>query len=193
MDVMTTVSELQPDLRLITRAEFTRMHEAGLFADEQVELLEGVIVTMAAEGGPHVRATMWLNNHLARTLPDEVMVGVNHPYAAGDLSLPQPDLVVVAAEDVRTIVDGVVGARLLIEVAMTSRRRDLVTKARIYAQAGIEEYWVLDLVGRAMVVHREPGPDGYASVAVVEGDGQVSACGVTVAMPDLLDFVGPTG
>ena len=41
---------------------------------------------------------------------------------------------------------------------------DLTTKAALYARAGIVEYWVLDVAGRRMIVHRDPQAGGYASV-----------------------------
>ena len=189
MDMETAVAELPDEVRRITRAEFNAMGDAGLFEDEQVELLEGVIVSMAAEGGPHVKAVMWLTNHFARTLADDLMVGVSHPYAASDYSQPQPDLAVVDVDAVRRITDGVRGARLLVEVAVSSRRRDLVTKARVYATAGIEEYWVADLVDEVVVVHRRPIDGAYTDVTR-HGRGDVlRACGVDVPLADLLDFV----
>jgi len=55
-------------------------------------------------------------------------------------------------------------ATLLIEVSNSSLRRDLILKARIYAQGGVPDYWVVDLVHREVVVHRSPTPDGYAEV-----------------------------
>jgi hypothetical protein len=39
-------------------------------------------------------------------------------------------------------------------------RFDLTVKAAIYARAGIAEYWVLDVNGRRMIVHRDPTPAG---------------------------------
>ena len=189
MDMETAGAELPDEVRRITRAEFNAMGDAGLFEDEQVELLEGVIVSMAAEGGPHVKAVMWLTNHFARMLSDDVMVGVSHPYAASDYSQPQPDLAVVDVDDVRRITDGVRGARLLVEVAVSSRRRDLVTKVRVYATAGIEEYWVADLVDEVVVVHRRPTEGAYVDVTRHGTGDVVRACGVDVPLADLFAFV----
>jgi Uma2 family endonuclease len=42
---------------------------------------------------------------------------------------------------------------------------DLTVKAALYARAGIVEYWVLDLVGRRLIVHRNPQDGRYESVA----------------------------
>ena len=52
-------------------------------------------------------------------------------------------------------------ATLIVEVAVSSLQRDVGIKSDLYARAGVEEYWVLDLDGRRLVVQREPRPDGY--------------------------------
>ena len=53
---------------------------------------------------------------------------------------------------------------LLIEVAESSLAYDRTTKLRLYAEAGIPEYWVVDCKAETVEVHRDPGPDGYRNV-----------------------------
>ena len=53
---------------------------------------------------------------------------------------------------------------LVVEVADTTPAFDLTTKAALYARAGIVEYWVLDVIGRRMVVHRNPQLGRYALI-----------------------------
>ena len=55
---------------------------------------------------------------------------------------------------------------LLVEVADSTLRYDLTVKAAIYARAGIAEYWVLDVSGRRLIAHRNPGSGVYGSVEV---------------------------
>lgn len=55
-------------------------------------------------------------------------------------------------------------ASLIIEVSRSSRKRDLTIKARIYAQANVADYWVVDLAKRQVVVHRGPADGRYLSV-----------------------------
>jgi Uma2 family endonuclease len=50
---------------------------------------------------------------------------------------------------------------LIVEVADSSLFRDLGDKVSLYAKAGVPEYWVLNLVDRALEVFRDPGEDGY--------------------------------
>ena len=55
---MLDLDQKQPGgLRYLRREEFDRMVEAGLFQDERVELLEGLLVSMSPSGAPHMEAT----------------------------------------------------------------------------------------------------------------------------------------
>jgi Uma2 family endonuclease len=54
--------------------------------------------------------------------------------------------------------------RLVIEVSDATLSRDLTTKAVLYAGAAIPEYWVVDLIGRRLLIHGMPGSNGYAQV-----------------------------
>jgi Uma2 family endonuclease len=65
----------------------------------------------------------------------------------------------------------------VVEVADTTLAFDLSTKARLYARAGIIEYWVLDIAGRRMVVHRDPKNWRYLSVAAYSETESLSPLG----------------
>ena len=60
-------------------------------------------------------------------------------------------------------------ALLIIEVADTSLAYDRSTKLRLYAEAGIPEYWVVDSAAETVDVYREPGAEGYRDVTRVAG------------------------
>ncbi len=53
---------------------------------------------------------------------------------------------------------------LVVEVSDTSLAFDLTTKAVLYARAGIQEYWVLDIQGCRVMVHREPVAGRYRAI-----------------------------
>jgi Uma2 family endonuclease len=63
---------------------------------------------------------------------------------------------------------------LLIEVGDTSLRYDRSTKLRLYAAAGIPEYWLVDCTAESVEVFRSPGAEGYRDVRRVVGDGTVT-------------------
>ena len=63
-------------------------------------------------------------------------------------------------------------ALLVIEVADSSARRDLEVKARIYARAGVPEYWLVLVKQRAIAVLRDPDAvaGSYRNQVVVSSD-----------------------
>lgn len=55
----------------------------------------------------------------------------------------------------------------LIEVAERSLSKDTREKLKIYAQAGIPEYWVININVNQMIVYREPFGESYRSKEIV--------------------------
>jgi Uma2 family endonuclease len=76
--------------------------------------------------------------------------------------------------------------QLVAEVADTSLTFELTVKAALYARAGIVEYWVLDVSGRRLVVHRDPRDGRYRSIADFSGQESVAP----LAAPDSAFRVG---
>jgi len=155
--------EIAPDVpRPIRRAEYERLVAEGAFEDEKVELLEGVIVTMSPQGPDHADLVGVLMERLIKMLGDRATVRVQSSFAASTISEPEPDISVVPRARYRRAHPE--RAFLIVEVARTSRRKDREVKARVYAQAAVEEYWVVDLVDEAIVVYRRPEGGSYRDV-----------------------------
>jgi Uma2 family endonuclease len=102
-------------------------------------------------------------------------------------SEPEPDVAVVALGNYST--QHPRSALLVVEVADSSLRKDRQVKADLYAEAGIPEYWILNVVDGVLEVYRNPVGDHYAIVASHERDATVSLVAfrdVVVAVRDLL-------
>ena len=80
-------------------------------------------------------------------------------------------------------------AALVVEVAVTTHRHD-AWKAQRYARAGVGEYWIVDLPGRAVTVHRDPGRDGYRQTARHGEDDRI-ATPVAASEVDVAALLGP--
>jgi Uma2 family endonuclease len=158
--------------RRFTRADYYRMAEVGILGErDRVELIAGEIIEMSPIGRRHRAFVDNLNRLLARRLPDDVIVSVQGPLALADDSEPQPDLTVLRPRDVpyKHREAWAEDALLVVEVAETSLAYDRSTKLRLYAEARIAEYWVVDCVAETIEVHRNPGPEGYRDVRLVTG------------------------
>lgn len=131
------------ELRPLRRAEYDKLIEAGCFEGENIELLGGVLVAREHPGPYHSHLVSRLGEHLIRLHLTGARVRQQNPFAATDESEPQPDIAVVPEADYRR--EHPRKAWLLIEISGASVGVDRGAKARIYAQADVDEYWVVDL------------------------------------------------
>lgn len=163
--------------RRFTRKEYHRMAEVGILrARDRVELIAGEIVEMSSIGPRHAAFVNNLTRVLVRRLADPAIVAVQNPLALSDDHEPQPDLVVLRGRLVpykdreAWAEDGL----LVIEVAESSLAYDRSTKRRLYAEAGIPEYWVVDCAAETIEIHRDPAAGAYRDVRVVAGTATLS-------------------
>jgi Uma2 family endonuclease len=76
----------------------------------------------------------------------------------------------------------------MIEIADETLALDLGQKARLYASVGIAEYWVLDVAGKALIVHTEPAENRYDNIRTLREPDRVNALlepALSVAVVDL--------
>jgi len=158
-----------------TVAEYHRMAEAGILGeDSRVELIRGQIVDMAPIGAPHLGMVNRLNRLLAGVLAGRGILSVQNPVRLDDGSEPEPDVVVLRprADDYQTATPCPPDVLLLIEVADTSLDDDRTIKVPLYAENGIAECWIVNLLDRVVEVHRQPCNGRYAEVRCI-GPGAV--------------------
>lgn len=154
------VPQTVPIHRLALDDVIAMVHAGILDERARVELEGGVLVEMIPLGADHGSRMQWLNRHFVKGAGDDVAVRVQDTFLIPDGGYYEPDLIVFTPlpdlELPRT-------ALLIVEVAVTSRARDL-EKAATYAAAGVSEYWIVDVARKEILVHSEPRPDGYAAV-----------------------------
>lgn len=168
----------------MTRQLYHRLAEQGAFDGLKVELLEGEIIVMAAMDAAHAFPVQELTRILVKSLPEHLALRPQLPIAPDDENEPEPDFAVVPAG---TQADGTdaTTALLAIEIANTSLRDDLQRKARIYARAGIPEYWVVDVKKHELIVHRSPSGEKYRSVKHLKDLSEVTSSAVPGLVLDL--------
>ncbi len=147
--------------------QYELMVESGAFDGElhqHVELIRGEIRQMNPIGPNHAAIGNLLATwSIQSAAPEEVTCSIQNPIRLpGAESSPQPDVTwLVKKRYPEHPLPGDV--LLLIEVSEASLRLDCGEKAILYAEAGIPEYWVVDIEGRKLIVHREPSGDGYGA------------------------------
>jgi len=143
------------------------MVERGVLGeDDHVELLKGMLSKMSPQGDDHAELVWWLNERFTLHAPaGGYAVRPQLPMRLPPASMPEPDLALAARPPERR--GHPESAWLAIEVSVTSQATDLGVKAELYAAAGIDELWVVDVPTRTVHVHRAPTPAGYRDVSVV--------------------------
>lgn len=158
---------------VVTLDEYERMCEAGVFEPEaRIELIRGEIVDMPPTGPGHLSSVARLHHFFSKQLQERALVwpqgnAIRLPQSN---SRPQPDITILSWRDdfykgKHPTVEDVL---LLIEVSESSLKYDRGSKRALYAEAGIAEYWVVNLSGGVVEVYTEPGEGDYKSVRTVQ-------------------------
>ncbi len=170
---MVDPSEISFDqIRPMRRAEYEQLTELGFYGRERIELLDGLVVKMSPMGMDHVQFQALLGRLFIKAIPDHLIVCQQSTYALSELSEPEPDLVVVDREKLRTSLPS--DALIVLEVADSSLRRDRGIKARLYAAGGVQDYWIVDVTEPSIEVYREPSGDQYRSIVRYDRYARVS-------------------
>jgi len=155
----------------VTMAQYDAMILRGDFVpreEHHVELIHGEITPMSPIGPPHNNTVKVLIAWSFEVLPPEAVdVFAQGPIGIPALdSEPEPDLVWARRDDYSAQHPRPEDLILVIEVSDSSLARDRGLKARLYAEAGIADYWVVNIPERCVEVRRDPQVDAYRSIEV---------------------------
>ena len=148
--------------RRLARTEYDRMLELGFFRGERIELIRGMVLQMTPTGPQHASRVTALMESFVPPLLNRATVRVQQPFIAHDESEPAPDIAVVPFGRYEGMHPE--NAFLLVEVSDSSLEYDRTTKAALYAESGVDEYWVVNLRDAVVEVHGAPIDGRYARV-----------------------------
>ena len=177
--------------RLDAEQYFALVDRGEIRPDDRVELLEGVVVSMAAQGSPHANAVSRITALLVPLIGTRGVVRVQCSFRAGRYNVPEPDFAVVPGPLERWEHEHPSEALLVIEVSDTSLPTDRLSKAAIYAAAGVPQYLVVNLPGGRVETFAEPDPARARWAAVrpaLRGEriALVALPGLSLVVDDLL-------
>ena len=179
--------QVRPQRRMLSAAEYLQLAELGAFDQQHVELVEGQIIFMSPLSPKHMVVVDIASQRLR-----EAFAGLGYPrsqgtYEAGPMSRPEPDLTVIRGQprDYLKRLANPADTLLLVEVSLSTLAYDRDDKLKVYAKAGVSEYWILDLNSDQLEVYREPHEDAadgwrYRQVSTLGLDQSVSP----LARPD---------
>ena len=168
-------------IRPLKRVEYERLAAEGFFEDEKVELLFGMVVPMTPIDPAHSKSGRLLRSLLESQLGDRADICNHDPFAASEISEPEPDIMVVAPGEA-TWTTHPTRAFLVAEVARSSLRRDKGPKAVLYGLAAVDEYWIVNHVDGVVEVYRDRHDGVWRSTSIHQR-------GETIAMLQFPDVV----
>jgi Uma2 family endonuclease len=177
------------DKRLITVDEYYLMAEAGILkADDRVELVNGELINMSPSSSRHSGTVNKISRVLNQLVGDDFILSVQNPTRLNQHSEPEPDVMLLKPREDFYMEShpGPQDVVLVIEVAENSQEYDKVVKARMYAEAGMPEYWVVDTVGRSIMVHTRPEAGGYRRISYFQEQDELMVAGKPVGCNRLI-------
>lgn len=158
-----------PPRKRWTRAECAALESAGIWDQQKLELIDGELISKMGKNRRHVvaqaRMMQWLTavfgwDRVNQEAPIDVAPADNQT------NHPEPDAIVFrqAGQGLQPNEPLPGDLDLVVEIADSTLRFDLGVKAALYPRAAVAEYWVLDLSGRRLIVHRIPEGTGYRSI-----------------------------
>ncbi|HEV7404368.1 MAG TPA: ATP-binding protein [Chthoniobacteraceae bacterium] len=121
-----------------------------------MELLDGEILVMSPIGIRHILAVTWINEWFGDRRRGRYAVSPGNPVFLHDYSEPQPDIMLVPRArrmEHKTRPEEVF---LLVEVSDSSLAFDRGRKRKAYAEAGVRDYWIVNLEEDVLEVYRRP-------------------------------------
>lgn len=178
-------------------SQYHEMARAGiLMSGDPIELLEGWLVRKMTKNPAHVISTSETRDALDRLAPDGWFVSAQEPITTAD-SEPEPDVAVIRGR-LRDYTDRhpePADIGLVVEVADSSLARDRTWKKRVYAAAGISNYWIVNLIDECVEVFTDPTGAGestsYDSCTVYQRNSAVpvAIAGISVGHIDVNDVL----
>jgi Uma2 family endonuclease len=183
-----SIPEPEVSLRKLTIDEYRKLGEAGiLHPNDRVELIDGLLVQMAPIGPEHQFILERLNDLFSEQKKGRFKVGPGRPIPIPDFHELQPDMVLFkTAAGTRRQHPSTQEIYLVIEVSDTTVHYDSEKKLLAYENAGIPEYWIVDVPAKTVRVFRLHQGPKYQETMHRDGSIAVEAfADVIVRLEDL--------
>ncbi len=182
---MTALLEVPAIRQRFSPLSVAEYHQLGEFNEHgrRTELICGIVIEKMSKSPLHYDTIEAIREILEGQIQPGHVIRQEGPLTLGD-SEPEPDIAVVrgARGDFRTVHPA--KAELVIEVAVSSLEIDRA-KARIYAEAGVREYWIVCPGEKRVEVYRQPLGQGFAETVSVAAPASLASTALPEVRLDL--------
>jgi Uma2 family endonuclease len=176
-----------------TIEEYHRLIEIGFLTEgDRIELIRGELIQKTAKGTPHTVCGSILCRQLDRLLGDRAVIRGQDPITLPNQSEPEPDVVIARGryEDYLAHHPYPEDISLVVEIYDSTLTYDQTTKLTLYAEAGISDYWIVNLQARQLERYSQPyqniqGKFNYLSKQISLANQSVSIPGFEDALLEL--------
>ena len=184
---MNTFSTFTP--KRFTLLDYHRLIELGFLTEsDRVELIRGELMQMVAKGTPHTVCNTSLVYEMTMLLQRRAIVRGQEPIILPPDSEPEPDLVIARNRVDRYLSNHPSPADILlvVEVADSTLNYDQQVKLTLYAESGISDYWIFNLVANCLEVYTQPYQDSQGKFSY--GSKQIFLPDASVTLPGFSDL-----
>ncbi len=162
--------------------EFEKLIDLGVFGpEEKLELIGGELIPKMTQNGPHSTGVTAATIVAFALGLQRVLVRVQLPLRLSESDRPEPDVALVEGVLSDFAVNHPTTALLVIEISDTTLAADRTTKASMYARAGIEDYWIVNINENLLEVQRAPVDDAGATFGASYSSVQTLSVGQSIA------------
>ncbi len=173
--------------------EYHRLIELGFLKEgDRIELIRGELIQMVAKGMPHTVCSSILCRQLDRLLGDRAVIRRQDPITLPNQSEPEPDVVIARGRDEDYLAHHPYPEDILlvVEISDSTLIYDQTKKLELYAEAGIYNYWVVNLNAYQLEHYSQPyqnvqGKFNYLSKQIYLTNQSVTIPGFEDALLDL--------
>lgn len=150
-----------PRRRIWTKKEYYKLIDIGFFNGKRAELIEGEIIEMSPMKTPHAVTIGLVESVLREVFGKSFVVRGQLPIDFNEINEPEPDVAVVKGNIRDYLESHPKTGELIVEISASTLNYDRNVKGKLYAQNGIQDYWIIDLKKRRIEVYRSPKFDKF--------------------------------
>lgn len=151
--------------------EFRKMTEAGILPEESGwEVIDGYLIDKITIGSKHASIVKRLNRLFTVLVGNRAIISVQDPVHIDFYNEPEPDIALLKPQldyyaDYHPTASDVL---LLIEVSDSNIRYDRDIKIKLYAEAGIVEVWLVNLLEETIERYSSPVNGRFGSMETLK-------------------------
>jgi Uma2 family endonuclease len=184
MSAILDLPEVRAHVSRLSVTAYEALAEMGVL-EKRAELIRGIIITKRPKSPLHCKLAKWFYDHCRDQRLNGLLVFQEWPLRLSE-SMPEPDVMLVRGEPKDFDTKHPTTAMLVVEVAVSAVALDR-ENASLYAEAGVEEYWIVLGQERQIEVYRQPEQGIYQQKRLYSV-GEMLACesapGLQVTLAD---------